>query len=86
MLDRFVEQMKEKQGVTEQLKAENQVLWVGKMNNIIACAEEIVVREVVYVWLWEAGRLGGWEAAFLLYGILLNYNENTFYEKKLHKK
>lgn len=29
MLDRLVEQMKEKQGVTEQLKAENQMLWVG---------------------------------------------------------
>lgn len=37
------------QGVTEQLKAENQMLWVEKMNNIIACAEEIMVREVVYV-------------------------------------
>lgn len=49
MLDRLVEQMKEKQGVTEKLKAENQMMWVGKMNNIIACAEEIVVREVVYV-------------------------------------
>ena len=49
MLDRIVEQMKEKQGVTEQLKPENQMLWVEKMNNIIACAEEIVVREVVYV-------------------------------------
>ena len=49
MLDQLVEQMKEKQGVTEQLKAENQMLWVGKMNNIISCAEEIVVREVVYV-------------------------------------
>ena len=49
MLDRIVEKMKEKQGVTEQLKAENQMLWVGKMNNIIACAEEIVVREVAYV-------------------------------------
>ena len=49
MLDRIVEQMKVKQGVTEQLKAENQMLWVGKMNNIIACAEEVVVREVVYV-------------------------------------
>ena len=47
MLDQLVEQMKDKQGVTEQLKAENQMLWVGKMNNIIACAEEIVVREVV---------------------------------------
>ena len=49
MLDRIVEQMKVKQGVTEQLKAENQMLWVGKMINIIACAEEVVVREVVYV-------------------------------------
>ena len=49
MLDRIVEKMKEKQGVTEQLKAENQMLWVGKMNNIIACAEAVVVREVVYV-------------------------------------
>ena len=49
MLDRIVEKMKVKQGVTEQLKAENQMLWVGKMNNIIACAEEIVVREVAYV-------------------------------------
>ena len=49
ILDQLVEQMKEKQGVTEQLKADNQMLWVGKMNNIIACAEEIVVREVVYV-------------------------------------
>ena len=49
MLDRIVEQMKEKQGVTEKLKSENQMLWVGRMNNIMACAEEIVVREIVYV-------------------------------------
>ena len=28
---------------------DNQMMWVGKMNNLIACAEEIVVREVVYV-------------------------------------
>ena len=49
MRDRLVEKMKEKQGVTEQLKVENQMLWVGKMNNLIACAEEIVVRAVVYV-------------------------------------
>lgn len=48
MLDRIVEQLKETQGVTEQLKAENQMLWVGRMNNIRMCAEEVVVREVVY--------------------------------------
>ena len=47
MLDRIVEKMKEKQDVTEQLKAENQMLWVGKMNNIIACAEEIVRTELL---------------------------------------
>ena len=49
MLDQLVEQMKEKQGVAEKVKAENQMLWVGKMNNIMTCAEEIVVRELVYV-------------------------------------
>ena len=49
MLEQLVEQMKENQGVTEQLKEEKQMLWLGKMNNIIACAEEVVVREVVYV-------------------------------------
>ena len=49
MWDRLVEQMKEKQGVTEELKTENQMMWVGKMDNIITCAEEIVVRELVYV-------------------------------------
>ena len=49
MMDRLVEQMKEQQGVTEELKMQDQMAWVGKMNNIIACAEEIVVREVVYV-------------------------------------
>lgn len=49
MLDRIVEKMKEKQGVTEKLKAKNQMMWAGKMNNIIACAEEVVVMEVVYV-------------------------------------
>lgn len=49
MMDRLVEQMKEQQGVTEELKMQDQMAWVGKMNNIIACAEAVVVREVVYV-------------------------------------
>ena len=48
MLDRIVEQMKVKQGVTEQLKAENQMLWVGKMNNIKSAAEEIVLKRIIY--------------------------------------
>ena len=40
--DALVEQMSEHEGVTEQLKEENQLLWVQKMNNIRARAEEIV--------------------------------------------
>ena len=48
MMDRLVEQMKEKQGVTEELKMQDQMAWVGKMNNIWACAEEVVLQEYVY--------------------------------------
>ena len=48
MMDRLVEQMKEKQGVTEELKMQNQMAWVRGMNNIRACAEEIVLKEIVY--------------------------------------
>ena len=43
----LVEQMKERQGVTEELKMQDQMAWVGKMNNIRACAEEIVLKEIV---------------------------------------
>ena len=45
---RLVEQMKQAQGITEQLKAENALVWVGRMNNIRACAREIVEREIIY--------------------------------------
>lgn len=48
MMDKLMEQMKEKQGVTEELKMQVQMEWVGRMNNIRACAEEIVVKEIVY--------------------------------------
>lgn len=44
----MMEQMKIREGVTEQLKAENQMLWVGKMNNIKACAEEVILAELLY--------------------------------------
>ena len=46
--ERIVEQMKLTRGITEQLKAENQMEWVARMNNIQACAREIVDREIVY--------------------------------------
>lgn len=45
--DALGEQMAEREGVTEQLKEENQMLWVQKMNNIRARAEEIVREEML---------------------------------------
>jgi len=41
--------MAEEQGIKEQLKAENQMLWVGKMNNTRNVAEEIVLKELIYL-------------------------------------
>ena len=46
--ERLIEGMKQKQGITEQLKAENALEWVGRMNNIRACAMEIVNEEIIY--------------------------------------
>ena len=45
----LMEQMAEKQGVTEELKLRNQMKWVGLMNNIKTRAEEIVLKNLVYV-------------------------------------
>lgn len=45
----LIEQMKQAQGITEQLKAENALEWVGRMNNIRACATEIVKKEIIYM-------------------------------------
>ena len=48
MFDRLVKQLAHREGVTEQLKAESQILWVKKMNSIRNCAEEIVNHELIY--------------------------------------
>ena len=48
MFSLLVKQMAERDGVTEQLKAENQMLWVRKMNNIRNRATEIVNVELIY--------------------------------------
>ena len=49
LFSRLVKEYADRQGVTEQLKAENQILWVQKMNNIRACVREIVENEVIYL-------------------------------------
>lgn len=46
--ERLIEGMKQEQGITEQLKAENVLEWIGRMNNIQACAREIVDKEIIY--------------------------------------
>ena len=48
MFSRLVKEYAERQGVTERLKAENQLLWVQKMNNIRACVREVVEGECIY--------------------------------------
>ena len=48
-VETLMEQMTEKQGVTEELKAQDQMKWVRLMNNIKASAEEMVLREILYI-------------------------------------
>ena len=48
MFFRLVKQLSEKEGVTEQLKAENQMMWVARMNNIRNRATKIVNTELIY--------------------------------------
>lgn len=50
LFSRLVNQLAEKEGVTEQLKATNQMAWVRKMNNIRERATEVVNSEVVLIW------------------------------------
>ena len=45
----LMKQMAEKQGVTEELKVQNRTKWVRLMNNIKASAEEIVLKNMIYV-------------------------------------
>ena len=45
----LMKQMVEKQGVNENLKRQDQMRWVRLMNNVKARAEEIVMREIIYV-------------------------------------
>lgn len=47
-LERPIEGMKQAQGITERLKTENALEWTGRLNNIRACAMEIVNEEIIY--------------------------------------
>lgn len=49
MFDTLISQYKTTEGITEQLKAENQMEWVRRMNNIRQIANEIIYKELIYV-------------------------------------
>lgn len=48
MYDTFIKQLAENQGITEQLKEDNQMLWVQMMNNISNQAREIIYNDIIY--------------------------------------
>ena len=47
-LNRMIRQMADAEGINEDLKARNQLAWVGRMNNIRQQAEEIILNELIY--------------------------------------
>ena len=49
MVQKSIKELTEKENITEELKSSNQMLWIGKMNNIKDIAEEIVLKEYIYV-------------------------------------
>ncbi len=48
MVQKSIKELTEKENITEELKSSNQMLWIGKMNNIKDIAEEIVLKEYIY--------------------------------------
>ena len=48
MFEQLTRQMAAEQGVTERLKAQDQMAWVGAMNNILSATEEVILNELIY--------------------------------------
>ena len=51
-VQKLIKELAEKESINEQLKENNQMLWVSKMNNIKNIAEEIILKEYIYVWYY----------------------------------
>ena len=49
MVQKLINELTEKENITEELKSSNQMLWISKMNNIKNMVEEIVLKEYIYV-------------------------------------
>lgn len=63
MYDRLIKQIAKQEGITEQLKADNQMLWVQQMNNIANRAREIVYNEIIY------------QFYIIVFSVVLMYNQ-----------
>lgn len=48
-VQKLIKELAEKENITEELKSGNQMLWIGKMNNIKDISEEIILKEYIYV-------------------------------------
>ena len=48
-MQKLIKELTEKENITEKLKSSNQMLWIGKMNNIKDIAEEIILKEYIYL-------------------------------------
>lgn len=48
MVQKLIKELAEKENITEELKSSNQMLWIGKMNNIKNIAEEAILKEYIY--------------------------------------
>lgn len=48
-VQKLIKELTEKENITEELKSSNQMLWIGKMNNIKNRVEEIILKEYIYV-------------------------------------
>ena len=48
-VQKLIKELSEKENITEELKSSNQMLWIGKMNNIKNIAEEAILKEYIYV-------------------------------------
>ena len=73
MFFRLVKRMAEREGVTEKLKADNQMEWVARMNNISSRATEIVNHDIIYNKPKDGGR------EILLSAVIFAYSGKTLF-------
>ena len=79
--DLLVEQMAKQEGVTEQLKVQDQMLWMRRMNNIRARAEEIVREEIIYCLLAKSSRnkIKKFLLLFIIYMLIYHWKKSIMY-------